>query len=112
MALAKGKSTVVTGPWTLHTKFVRLVFVEQRLKLHPRTAIWLAEKLTHAKFHIQDEHGTGRIILSCEGIGLEPTSPLNSGEMTINYELSDEAQPIQIPASTSPLAYRGCLIPR
>ncbi|KAF8502448.1 RNA 3'-terminal phosphate cyclase [Gautieria morchelliformis] len=61
MALAKGKSTVATGPLTMHTK----------------TAVWLAEKLSGAKFQIEDEHGTARTILSCEGIGLASSSSLN-----------------------------------
>ncbi|KAI0807299.1 RNA 3'-terminal phosphate cyclase [Fomes fomentarius] len=51
LALAHGKSTVKTGPLTLHT----------------RTAIWVAEQLTEAKFHVQESE-TGAII-ECEGIG-------------------------------------------
>ncbi|KIJ29887.1 hypothetical protein M422DRAFT_187819 [Sphaerobolus stellatus SS14] len=62
MALAKGKSTVATGPLSLHTK----------------TAIWLAEKLTSAKFQTEEKPGTGRTIITCEGIGLESPSHAES----------------------------------
>ncbi|KAF8510221.1 RNA 3'-terminal phosphate cyclase [Hysterangium stoloniferum] len=58
MALANGTSTLATGPLTLHTK----------------TAIWLAEELTEARFITKKEHETGRMIISCEGIGLELSS--------------------------------------
>lgn len=74
MALAKGKSTVATGPLTLHTKFGIHFLHERILTFLSRTAIWLAEKLTHAKFHIADEDGT--TILSCEGISLESSPSL------------------------------------
>ncbi|GJE86822.1 RNA 3'-terminal phosphate cyclase [Phanerochaete sordida] len=52
MVLAKGKSTVRTGPITLHTK----------------TAMFIAEKLTDATFSVQEE-ADGTCLLSCEGIG-------------------------------------------
>ncbi|KAI0371778.1 RNA 3'-terminal phosphate cyclase [Pilatotrama ljubarskyi] len=56
LALAEGKSTVKTGPLTLHT----------------RTAIWVAEQLSDAKFHVEEsENGA---IIECEGVGYTPTS--------------------------------------
>jgi len=59
MALAEGKSTVRTGPLTLHTK----------------TAIWVAEQLTDAKFEI-DEDSSGTITITCQGIGFKAPSEL------------------------------------
>ncbi|RPD65847.1 RNA 3'-terminal phosphate cyclase [Lentinus tigrinus ALCF2SS1-7] len=51
LALAKGHSTVKTGPLTLHT----------------RTAIWVAEQVTEAKFRVQaSESGA---VIECDGIG-------------------------------------------
>ncbi|KAI5124068.1 hypothetical protein M0805_003895 [Coniferiporia weirii] len=56
LALAKGRSVVKTGPLTLHT----------------RTAIWVAETLTDAKFETSElQDGSGQVLISCEGIGLE-----------------------------------------
>jgi len=56
LALAKGRSTVKTGlPLTLHT----------------RTAIWLAEQITSARFTVQED-GTGdscQTTIICDGIG-------------------------------------------
>ncbi|PAV24366.1 RNA 3 -terminal phosphate cyclase [Pyrrhoderma noxium] len=55
-ALAKGKSIIMTGPISLHT----------------RTAIWVAEKLTGAKFEVEENvDDTLKSMVSCEGIGLE-----------------------------------------
>jgi RNA 3'-terminal phosphate cyclase (ATP) len=54
LSLAKGKSTVRTGPLTLHTK----------------TAIWVAEQLTDAKFEIEKDP-SGQYKIHCQGIGLE-----------------------------------------
>ncbi|PVG03082.1 RNA 3'-terminal phosphate cyclase [Serendipita vermifera] len=56
-ALAKGTSRVRCGlPLTLHT----------------RTAMWLAEQLTEAKFReIPDEDGK-TVVLECDGIGFKP----------------------------------------
>lgn len=54
MALAKGKSRIKTGNITLHTK----------------TAIHVAEQMSHAKFNIVDNKD-GTHIIECEGIGLE-----------------------------------------
>ncbi|GFQ80058.1 RNA 3'-terminal phosphate cyclase [Trichonephila clavata] len=53
MALAKGKSRIRIGPPTLHTK----------------TAIWVAELMTEAKFNIIEDGKT--MIMECEGIGFE-----------------------------------------
>ncbi|GFS38177.1 RNA 3'-terminal phosphate cyclase [Nephila pilipes] len=53
MALAKGKSRVRIGPPTLHTK----------------TAIWVAELMTKAKFTLIEDGKT--VIMECEGIGFE-----------------------------------------
>ncbi|XP_078656652.1 RNA 3'-terminal phosphate cyclase-like [Branchiostoma floridae x Branchiostoma belcheri] len=57
MALAKGKSSVRSGLITLHTK----------------TAIFIGETLTKAKFTVTPEGDpeTGTNIIECEGIGLE-----------------------------------------
>ncbi|OBZ75223.1 RNA 3'-terminal phosphate cyclase [Grifola frondosa] len=52
LALARDRSTVRTGPLTLHTK----------------TAIWVAEQLTDAKFEVQEE-ADGTTIIYCDGIG-------------------------------------------
>ncbi|EIW60648.1 RNA 3'-terminal phosphate cyclase [Trametes versicolor FP-101664 SS1] len=51
MALARGKSKVKTGPLTLHT----------------RTALWVAEQLTDAKFSIEELEDS--IVVECEGTG-------------------------------------------
>lgn len=52
MALAKGKSTLQIGVPTLHTK----------------TAIYIAELLTDAKFHLHEKDGCTTI--ECDGIGM------------------------------------------
>jgi len=55
MALAAGSSTLVTGPITLHTE----------------TAIHIAEKLTNAKFKIENCPENNRAwMISCDGVGL------------------------------------------
>ncbi|KAI9056695.1 RNA 3'-terminal phosphate cyclase [Trametes sanguinea] len=54
LALAHGRSRVRTGPLTLHT----------------RTAIWVAEQLTDAKFHVEESADSA--IIECEGIGYTP----------------------------------------
>jgi len=59
LALAQGRSTVKIGPLTLHTK----------------TAIWVAERLTKAKFEIHEESETS-FIIQCDGIGY--TRPSNA----------------------------------
>ncbi|KAH7107466.1 RNA 3'-terminal phosphate cyclase [Auriculariales sp. MPI-PUGE-AT-0066] len=58
MALAEGKSSVACGPLTLHTK----------------TAIWVAEQLTEAKFEIEECSET-RNVIHCAGIGFMPELP-------------------------------------
>ncbi|KAI0362748.1 RNA 3'-terminal phosphate cyclase [Trametes cingulata] len=54
LALAQGKSRVRTGPLTLHT----------------RTAIWVAEQLSDAKFHVEESDNSA--IIECEGVGYVP----------------------------------------
>ncbi|TFK25025.1 RTC domain-containing 1 [Coprinopsis marcescibilis] len=54
MALAEGTSEVRCG--------------RGELELHTRTAIWLAEKLSGAKFAVEEEANAGTII-RCQGIG-------------------------------------------
>ncbi|KAH9857803.1 RNA 3'-terminal phosphate cyclase [Lenzites betulinus] len=55
LALARGKSTVKTGPLSLHT----------------RAAIWVVEQLTEARFHV--EVSGDHTLIECEGIGYEPS---------------------------------------
>lgn len=52
MALAKGKSRILTGP----------------LEMHTTTAIWISELLSHAKFQIHERDDKTNII-ECQGIG-------------------------------------------
>ncbi|KAF9532406.1 RNA 3'-terminal phosphate cyclase [Crepidotus variabilis] len=54
MALAEGKSEVRCG--------------KDGLALHTKTAIWLAEQLTDAKFDIEEE-SEGTVVIRCDGIG-------------------------------------------
>ncbi|KAJ8093289.1 hypothetical protein PM082_020775 [Marasmius tenuissimus] len=54
MALAEGDSEVLCG--------------QGGLKLHTKTAIWVMEQLTEAKFEVE-EVSTGHTILRCRGIG-------------------------------------------
>ncbi|KAJ3330309.1 hypothetical protein HDU76_005986 [Blyttiomyces sp. JEL0837] len=55
MALAKGNSSIVTGPLSLHT----------------RTAIYGAELLTEARFTCTEfDDGSGRVRIECQGCGL------------------------------------------
>lgn len=73
MALAEGKSEVRCGTsgLSLHTRSVHLCVVSKppadRLALH-RTAIWLAEQLTDAKFEVEEE-ASGHSVIRCQGIG-------------------------------------------
>ncbi|EJU06379.1 RNA 3'-terminal phosphate cyclase [Dacryopinax primogenitus] len=56
LALAGGRSTIRTGPLTLHTK----------------AAIWVAEQMTSARFTIEEEvdrHGVATNLIHCDGIG-------------------------------------------
>ncbi|KAI0670657.1 RNA 3'-terminal phosphate cyclase [Trametes maxima] len=57
LALAKGKSKIKSGPLSLHT----------------RTAIWVAEQLSDAKFHVEESENTA--IIECEGIGYVLSGP-------------------------------------
>ncbi|KAI0710375.1 RNA 3'-terminal phosphate cyclase [Cerioporus squamosus] len=60
LALAQGRSTVKTGPLTLHT----------------RTAMWAAEQLTEAKFRVQETEGGA--VIECDGIGYVPANSAKS----------------------------------
>lgn len=55
MGLAKGKSSVLTGPLTLHTK----------------TSLLFTECLTGCKFSVTPQEGTELNLIECEGIGFE-----------------------------------------
>ncbi|KAF8136152.1 RNA 3'-terminal phosphate cyclase/enolpyruvate transferase [Boletus edulis] len=55
LALAQGTSIVKTGPLTDHT----------------RTAIHIAQRMTGARFHL-DENGPDSTTITCEGIGFTP----------------------------------------
>ena len=55
MALAAGRSTVRSGPLSLHT----------------RTAIHFATLLSGATFNVEPVNGSDSFLISCEGIGLE-----------------------------------------
>ncbi|EIM82576.1 RNA 3'-terminal phosphate cyclase [Stereum hirsutum FP-91666 SS1] len=57
MALAEGESVVRTGELTLHTK----------------TAIWVVEQMTDAKFTIEEEP-SGTVLMRCRGIGMTASS--------------------------------------
>ncbi|KAF8436898.1 RNA 3'-terminal phosphate cyclase [Boletus edulis BED1] len=57
LALAQGTSIVKTGPLTDHT----------------RTAIHIAQRMTGARFHL-DENGPDSTTITCEGIGFTPSS--------------------------------------
>lgn len=61
MALAKGRSKVLIGPLTLHTK----------------TAIYVLEHLTEARFKVNPVSEVTNII-ECEGIGFEPNKKKKS----------------------------------
>ncbi|KDQ60589.1 hypothetical protein JAAARDRAFT_554341 [Jaapia argillacea MUCL 33604] len=54
LALASGESKVKTGPLTLHT----------------RTAIWVAEQLTDARFVVDEAPDGQTVTITCQGIGL------------------------------------------
>ncbi|XP_049296115.1 RNA 3'-terminal phosphate cyclase [Anopheles funestus] len=61
MALADGKSRIRTEPLTMHT----------------RTAIYVTELMTKAKFNIIEEDGRN-VIIECVGIGLRNVNLLNT----------------------------------
>lgn len=56
---------------------MRLFRLNRSLTLSHRTAIWVAEHLTAAKFSVQQE-SSGGTILSCEGIGFKALHPSQS----------------------------------
>jgi RNA 3'-terminal phosphate cyclase (ATP) len=72
MALAEGKSEVRCGTdgLSLHTRFVKNLDLHSIDEINQRfrTAIWLAEELTDAKFEVEHE-ANGSVIIRCEGIG-------------------------------------------
>ncbi|KAJ3728887.1 RTC domain-containing 1 [Lentinula raphanica] len=57
MALADGESSVLCG--------------KGELQLHTRTAIWVAEQLSDAKFHTEQLE-SGHTVIRCKGIGYGP----------------------------------------
>jgi len=59
MALAQGRSTVLAGPLTLHTK----------------SAIWVAEQLTDAKFEVREDGDNTTI--TCDGIGFTASNSVD-----------------------------------
>lgn len=73
LALAKGRSTVATGPLTLHTRSVSRTLSGFTAKTNfvVRTAIWVAEQLTDAKFEVHEEIDS-RVLIQCDGIGYAP----------------------------------------
>jgi len=58
LALAKGTSVVKTGPLTDHT----------------RTAIYIAQRMTEARFHVDENTPDGAVTITCEGIGFSASS--------------------------------------
>ncbi|KAH9831012.1 RNA 3'-terminal phosphate cyclase [Rhodofomes roseus] len=58
LALAKGRSSVKTGPLTLHTK----------------TAIWVVEQLTKVRFVVHEESESS-FVIQCDGIGYTRLMP-------------------------------------
>jgi len=65
MALADGQSEVRCGA--------------AGLSLHTRTAIWVAEQLTDAKFEIVKEE-SGHVIIRCQGLGYTMHQPVATEE--------------------------------
>ena len=77
LALAGGHSTVTTGSLTLHTRYalhLPLWPVLHGLRLYhlTRTAIWVAEQLTEAKFRVEEIHNGA--VIECDGIGYVPSN--------------------------------------
>ncbi|KAI0048242.1 RNA 3'-terminal phosphate cyclase [Auriscalpium vulgare] len=64
LALAEGRSSVKTGPLTMHT----------------RTAIWVAEQMTKAKFEIATDSETACALITCEGMGFTSRPQVNRTE--------------------------------
>ncbi|KAK3855713.1 hypothetical protein Pcinc_029519 [Petrolisthes cinctipes] len=59
MALAKGRSSIRTGPLTKHTE----------------TAMWVATLMTKVEFKVTKEEGSDCVIVECDGIGAVPSPP-------------------------------------
>lgn len=77
MALAKGESEVRcgTGGLSLHTQYVpESGFSHMMVFIVYRTAIWIAEQLTDAKFQVEEE-ASGHTVIRCQGIGFNLTPP-------------------------------------
>lgn len=82
MALAEGKSEVRcgTGGLSLHTRYAFISFPSSTWACSVRTflstAMWLAQKLTNAKFEVEEEP-SGHVIIRCQGIGYtaKPVQP-------------------------------------
>lgn len=70
MALAHGKSELRCGKagLSLHTQYVLNIIFLTKLTTLYRTAIWVAQQLTDAKFVIEEEP-SGHTVIRCEGIG-------------------------------------------
>ena len=74
LALAKGTSIVKTGPLTDHTRYVGTFrFASMILTEGNRTAIHVAQRMTGAQFHV-DENMPGAVTITCEGIGFGASS--------------------------------------
>ena len=77
MALAEGESVLKcgTGGLTLHTRFVQVAFyMTSGSSFCRRTAIWVAEQLTDAKFKVE-KTPAGHTIIQCQGIGYTARTP-------------------------------------
>lgn len=75
LALAQGTSIVKTGPLTDHTRY----FASPRhtailTETCNRTAIHIAQQITGAQFHVND-NGPDSAIITCVGIGFIPSQP-------------------------------------
>lgn len=77
MALAHGKSEVRCGKagLSLHTQYVLNIFLT-KLTTFYRTAIWVAQQLTDAKFVVEEE-ASGHTVICCDGIGYTAPPLLN-----------------------------------
>ena len=74
LALAKGTSIVKVGPLTDHTRYVDSCQARQHGLMRDRTAIHIAQLLTGARFHL-DENVPNSTMITCEGIGFTPSLP-------------------------------------
>ncbi|KAL0947295.1 hypothetical protein HGRIS_013413 [Hohenbuehelia grisea] len=80
MALAAGTSSIRTGPLSLHTK----------------TAIWVAEQLTSAKFEVVEEN-SGQCIIHCHGIGY--TAPIEAQGDAVTSEVTNSDRTADVPTA-------------